>query len=261
MMFKKPRARHSPLKDPPLRYAGQSLDNKIERLTDEILEYAQLPFVLCAFAVFEWWRWYFRVPPLPLFLTVVAILLCGYSAIRIIPLWRQRHNYGQGRDGERYVGQQLEALHAQGFKVLHDICNGHGNIDHVLIGQKGIFTIETKTISKPDGQAEVQYDGKSVVISGFTPDSDPIAQAMAESKWLRGYIRDCTGKDFPVRPVVLYTGWMISKQPRDAEVWVLSGKELPAFLQNEDPRLTPGDVELAYACLCHYVRSTSHEFN
>lgn len=256
-MFKNKRDRHSPLKETPLRYAGQSLDEEMERVTGRVMEYCLLPLLMIVMAGYEWSRWYFHVPYQPWFLTLVAILLGVYSTIRIIPLLRLKRNLEQGRDGERSVGQQLETLHAQGFKVLHDIPSGRGNVDHILIGPKGIFTIETKTISKPEGQAEIHYDGNVVVVNGIAPDRNPIVQAKAESWWLHGLIEERTGKSFFVRPVVVYPGWYISKQPQGAEVWVLNEKALPLFLDKEEVRLQPEDVELAYACLSHYVRSST----
>jgi len=258
-MFKNKRNRRSPLKETLLRYAGQSLDEELERVTGKVMEYCLLPVFMIVVAGYEWSQWYFHVPFQPWFLPVVAILLGVYSAIRIIPLLRLRRNLKQGRDGERWVGQQLETLHAQGFKVLHDIPSGRGNVDHILIGPKGIFTIETKTISKPEGQAEIHYDGNGVLINGIAPDRNPILQAKAESLWLHGLIEERTGKNFPVRPIVVYPGWYISKQPHGAEVWVLNEKALTSFLDQEEVRLQPEDVELAYACLSHYVRSSTPE--
>jgi hypothetical protein len=258
-MFKKKRDRHSPLKETPLRYAGQSLDEEIKRVTGKVKEYYLLPLFMLLMAGYEWSRCYFPVPSQPLVLLVIAILLGVYSTIRIIPLLRFRRNLKKGRDGERSVGRQLETLQAQGFKVLHDILGDQWNVDHLLIGPKGLFTIETKTISKPEGQAEIHYDGNVVVVNGIAPDRNPIVQAKAESRWVHNLIEERTGKSFFVRPVVVYPGWYISKQPQGAEVWVLNEKALPLFLDKEEVRLQPEDVELAYACLSHYVRSSTSE--
>lgn len=44
----------------------------------------------------------------------------------------------------------------------------------------GIFTVETKTFSKPArGNAKVTFDGENILVNGFRPDRDPVTQARA----------------------------------------------------------------------------------
>ncbi len=43
------------------------------------------------------------------------------------------------------VGAILDALTTSGRLTLHDVTGGRGNIDHVLVGPGGVFTIETKS--------------------------------------------------------------------------------------------------------------------
>lgn len=197
------------------------------------------------------------MPQQPVFFTLLAILGGGYGLIRIRMYKRKIRQLRQARDGERAVGQYLETLREKGYKVFHDVCGKDFNIDHVLIGESGIFSIETKTISKPaKGQAEVHYDGERILVNGFAPDRDPITQAKAQAHWLKDLIKDSTGKTFKVQPVVLYPGWYISKQPKGAEVWVLNPKNLPAFLEHEDKALSAPDISLVAYHLSRHVRSS-----
>jgi nuclease-like protein len=57
----------------------------------------------------------------------------------------QSDRWLRGAEGERAVGGVLAQLEDEGWKALHDISLGRGNVDHVLIGPGGIFTIETKS--------------------------------------------------------------------------------------------------------------------
>lgn len=232
-MFGTKKERHSPLKEAPLRQAGQSLDEEISRRWDEMLEYLIVSVVVAVLAGFEWWRWYFNSPPNPWLLTSLALVVCAYCGMRIVPLLHSLRKLKQGRDGERVIGHQLEALRAQGFKVLHDVPGDGWNIDHVLIGIKGIYCVETKTISKQKGETEITYDGQQVRINGLVPDRNPIIQVKSASRWLHDFIKRHTGKDFLLRPVLLYPGWFVSKQPSGSDVWVLNEKVLPAFLEHE----------------------------
>lgn len=58
---------------------------------------------------------------------------------------RDYSNWVQGAEGEEVVGKALEELRAEGWCVIHDVSFGRGNIDHIVVGPGGIFTIETKS--------------------------------------------------------------------------------------------------------------------
>jgi Nuclease-related domain len=70
---------------------------------------------------------------------VVCILLIGRTAAAVVDRW------GRGAAGEELVGEALDGLRECGWFALHDVQLDRGNIDHVLIGPAGIFTIETKS--------------------------------------------------------------------------------------------------------------------
>jgi hypothetical protein len=64
------------------------------------------------------------------------------------------------RDGEKAVSEFLDLFSNEGYRVLHDLVVGDFNIDHIMIGKNGIYTIETKTISKfTKGVQKIYYDG------------------------------------------------------------------------------------------------------
>ena len=103
--------KRSPLNVPPLRYAGQSLDEQIQKIIeDKIDNLAVMGSVPFGFALYEWITWYFKMPPQPMIFTVIAIILAGYSLIRIRSYKRQIKNLRQASQGEKAVGQYLEAL-------------------------------------------------------------------------------------------------------------------------------------------------------
>jgi hypothetical protein len=58
---------------------------------------------------------------------------------------RDYEGWAQGAEGEEVVGQILEGLRERGWFVIHDVSFGRGNIDHIVVGPGGIFTIETKS--------------------------------------------------------------------------------------------------------------------
>jgi hypothetical protein len=250
-------ASRSPLRAAPLSNPGESIGKEIYRLISDDLSIHVLAFVMfICFAVMEWMRYIFNLPLVPKLMTFAAVVTCGYTSVKIVRIRRQLRMLRQGMEGEKAVGQYLERLRERGYQVLHDIPGENFNIDHVLIGQAGIYVIETKTISKPrSGKAVIEYDGEQVKVNGLTPDRDPVTQARALTRWIKELIKESTGRDFPVRPVVLYPGWYITKQPRGAEVWVLNPKGLPTFLDHAEKGITLEDVHLVSYHLCRYVRN------
>ena len=204
--FKKRSEKRSPLKDHPLRNAGQSVDERIQKIIDEDASpYAALIGISITLALYEWWKWYFNKPPQPIVISLAALTVSAYVVMKIYSYKRKLRDLRLARDGERAVGQYLEGLRERGYRVFHDIIGNGFNIDHVLIGPAGVFTIETKTISKPPkGPTQISYDGEKVILDGFAPDRDPVIQAKAQANWLQAQIKESTGKNFKVRPVVLF---------------------------------------------------------
>src|SRR5580704_9796329 len=77
----------------------------------------------------------------------VALLVSMFVISRyVLPLVERRD---RGASGEEHVGALLEELTVQGWRVIHDASFGHGNVDHILIGPPGLFTIETKSHPGP----------------------------------------------------------------------------------------------------------------
>ena len=117
-----------------------------------------------------------------------------------------------------------------------------------------MFAIETKTRSKPGGDARVDYDGKQVKIAGQIPDRDPVAQAQACASRLQRILLEKTGIKVAVRSVVLFPGWYVNDQPRGVETWVLNEKSLVGFLNHEPEKLQPAQVFTLAAALGSYVK-------
>ncbi len=257
-MTKKDKTR-SPLKESPLRNPGQSLDDEINRLAAE----DAFPYIAAAsfgisMAGYEWWRSYFSAPPQPAALTLVAIGIIALAAAKLVSFRRKIRLLSLGRNGERIVGQFLEGLRETGFQIFHDVPGRNFNVDHVVIGPQGIFSIETKTFSKPvRGDAKVTFDGDHILVQGWAPDRDAVVQARAQADWLRDLLLESTGRKALVRPVVVFPGWYVDGHPNGikSDVWVLNPKALPAFIEHEKQVLEPEDVRLFSYHLSRYVRA------
>ena len=241
----------------PLRLPGQSLQEQIDRRVEKTLEFAVAMALAIVFAVMEWFRLFFKSPPQPVGFTFLAVLICSYGMRKILLTRGDLILLKQARNGEMIIGQCLERLRESGYRVLHDIVGYGFNIDHVLIGPTGVYTIETKTLGKPaKGPSEIAYDGETVSVEGFEPDRNPIVQAKAQAGWIKAFLKEVITGDLPVRPVVLYPGWFVKHQPKRCEVLVLNPDLLPGFLKNERESLDKRDIQAIEGYLSVYVRNS-----
>ncbi len=249
----------SPITDKPLRNPGQSLDEAIQNILDE----DAYPLIVAAlFAIVsaghEWWRWYAEIPYNPVLITIFCGGIVAYCIFKLSTLMRQIKILKQARDGEKAVGQYLEALRESGYRVFHDVIGKNFNLDHVIIGPKGIFTIETKTFSKPaEGKATVYFDGNAVSVNGYKPERDPITQAIAQANWLSQFVKESTGHTHAVKPVVVFPGWFVCSGPeaKRSKVWVINPKGLPKFMESSSSELGPEEIKLVAYHLSRYIRT------
>lgn len=248
----------SPLKDKPLRHAGQSLDEEINRLIeDDALPYISTSVLMLVLSMLEWYRWYFQLPPSPYIFTSLALLITGFSTYKIINMRKKIKSLKLGRDGEKEVGQFLEELRVDGTKILHDIRGKNFNLDHVVVSTKGIYLIETKTHSKPSkGKTEILFDGKKLLFNGADYGDRIIIQVKAENKWLSELIEELTARKFPIQPVIAFPGWFVKMtNANDSGIWALNPRGLPTFLNNQQEVMSLEDVQLVSNHLSRYIRS------
>jgi hypothetical protein len=255
-------APRSPLKSKPLRNPGQSLDEEIQRVIDD---QAMAPYVaivmLWTIALIEWFFVWRDLPRQPWVFTIAALIGTAWLIFRLVRIRRKVRALQLGRDGERAVGQFLDGLREGGARIFHDVPALGFNLDHVVISTHGIYVVETKTITKPSPDAKVIYDGEQVTVAGFRPDRNPVAQAAAEASWLRQLLQQSTGRELPVRGVVVYPRWWIEQtnKERQREVWVLEPKALPKFIENAQRVISAEDVAMAAYHLSRYVRGENRE--
>ena len=158
----------------------------------------------------------------------LALLASMFCISRyVLPLVERRD---RGASAEEFVGGLLEGLAGWEWQVIHDASLGRGNIDHVLIGPPGAFTVETK--SRP-GPVRV---GR---IHGGT-----LRQALAQ----RRAIERITG--LPVEPLLVFsTAWVDRPLARRRGVRVVPARMLLGYLIKRRPLLSLAQIETAHGLL------------
>ncbi|WP_420311280.1 nuclease-related domain-containing protein [Streptomyces sp. YS-B37] len=111
-------------------------------------------------------------------------------------------NWYTGLEGERRVGRELERLSSFGWRVLHGVeKNNGGDIDHLLIGPGGVFTVNTKTHQG----ASVWVGDTMAKINGGQ--SYPYAAASkAEASYVRGVLSRYCDFAVPVESALVFVG-------------------------------------------------------
>jgi len=248
----------SPIKDKPLRYVAQSADEAIDDLLNEKVFFYWMAAVICLMVVlWEWVRFYNPLNHQPILLSAVCgifMVFCGYKIYKHI---KKLKGLKLGRTGERVVGQYLETLRESGAQVYHDILGDKFNVDHVVISNKGIFVVETKTYSKPaKGNAVIKYDGERVLINGRESKTDVITQAKAAASYIKKILKDSTGKEFETFPVVLFPGWFVEGAGnKKGKLWVLEPKAFRTFVDTQKVILQDEDVNLTSYHLSRHIRN------
>lgn len=172
----------------------------------------------------------------------VALLVSMFAISRyVLPLLERRD---RGASGEEHVGALLDAL-PQGWRVIHDASLGHGNVDHVVIGRAGVFTVETKSHPGPVRVGRVH---------GAT-----LGQAQAQ----RRAIERVT--ELAVEPLIAYSrAWVDRPLARRKGVRVMPARMLRPYLVKQGERLSEQQVEqaherLARALLAEQARRRTRE--
>jgi hypothetical protein len=155
--------------------------------------------------------------------SALALLVCILAISRyVLPLVERRD---RGASAEEHVGGLLEQL--AGWRVIHDASMGHGNVDHVLMGPAGVFTVETKSHPGPVRVSRVH--------------GETIRQAHAQRK----AVEAITG--LTVEPLVVFSrAWVDRPLSRRKGVRVLPARMLLSYLTKRRRALSPEQIELAH---------------
>ncbi|MCL5428218.1 MAG: NERD domain-containing protein [Chloroflexi bacterium] len=179
-----------------------------------------------------------------------------YFGVRLYKAWYKVQDYRLGRDGEQQVGHQFERLRKNGMEVFHDIVAENFNVDHVLISNKGIFVIETKTFRKPEkANQKIHFDGQHVFRNDRLIVPNPVLQARWNAQWLKRLLKEYTGENFKIKPVVVFPGWFVETKGnlKNNDVWALNPEQLQAFISYEPDVLNQTEINLIASHISRYI--------
>jgi hypothetical protein len=142
----------------------------------------------------------------------------------------------RGANGERITALWLGRL-PDGWHVFHDVPVGErgANIDHVVVGPAGVFTVNTKNLT-----GKLWVGAKSIRRNGHP--TDYLRKAVAEASRASRLLSAALGRQVGVRAVlaILADEWTILEEPADVIVRGPRGAKNLMLAQPEV--LTPREV-------------------
>ncbi|MET9271102.1 nuclease-related domain-containing protein [Kribbella sp. NPDC003557] len=154
------------------------------------------------------------------------------------PLSNDGNHWYQGALGEREVGRLLSKL-GPGWTVLHAVPIGRrgADIDHVVVGPAGVFTINTKH----HANQKVWVADRALMISGTR--QHHIRNAEFECRRTANLLTKALGRPVPVTPVIaVVNAQKLTIRNPPTTVAVVDARRLVKLLKRQPAVLTPDDL-------------------
>ena len=243
----------APFKDLQRRPAGETIRLKLENLDDRINDETMWLVIFPVLLVFGLFTRHPKDWITPVLFFVVSAGAAAFFGVRLFKLLRSRANYRLGFEGERFVGEELSRLMMLGFEIYHDVPFDGFNMDHVLVGPRGVFVVETKTRRKPVNEVgkkeyRVQFDG--VLLQWpWGADSYGIEQAKNNAKTLAAWLGSAAGENVWVTPILTLPGWLVERKTLNDAIHILNPKEIYQVCASQPEKLTEPQIRR----ICHQL--------
>jgi hypothetical protein len=149
----------------------------------------------------------------------------------------ESRSWKKGATGERIVGLQLRRLDRTTWHVFHDVPVGSrgANIDHVVIGPAGVFTVNTK-----HRKGRVVVTPRSLTVEGYRTDYLP--KSVQEARRAADLLTRASGRYVLVRPVLAMIVDDLEIKDPPTDVTVVGPGGLIRWLREQPASLLPADV-------------------
>lgn len=243
--YKQQKEIRSPFTRDLLRSPGQSLLAKLDAINEDLMVYLLYATLgpLTIYSVNISLFYFQKVPKAHFHVWIslcVGIAIIIFFIYKVSKLLSKRRLIRLGYEGELAVGQELDQLMRDGFYVYHDFPADKFNIDHIVVGAKGVFAVETKARSKPTTKnrvedATVEYDGRTL----YFPKGDDfktIDQAKRQATWLSNWLGNAIGEPIAARAIVALPGWFVKRSSSEG-ISVVNPKQFSSLFEHIKPRL------------------------
>ena len=152
------------------------------------------------------------------------------------------------RDANIAIGHQLQQLSNGLARVFHDVATSAGIVDHVIIGQNGLYAVNV-IARRTRKSGDATLDGHAIQYSNSKKE-DSIVDISAKTVRLEKEFREVLGQKVRVRSVIALPGWDIEAQVNDdyllvneKNIAMLSGwKDATDHLMDDDVEILQNDL-------------------
>ena len=239
-----------------LRPPGYSLSVRFDEIADALVFHMLKAVFLGSFSgLFALITYSLLVAHAPAWWLAICILLfvlfvtaCVMATRRAFGRFQEGRDIRLGLRGEQAVAEALNEAADNGSRSFHDLQTDKvGNIDHVAIGARGVFLVETKARRRrasrnAQAEHEVIYDGEFLQFP-FYRDSMPIEQAKINAKWLSNFLEKKTGEPVWVEPPVVLPGRYVTFSGKENfPVKAMNANYLVGYLRGQGQKIAPAQV-------------------
>lgn len=141
----------------------------------------------------------------------------AWAIARILDRGKARRRCIAALKVELFTTQELNRLMGAGCTVLHDVPAERFKIDHVVIGPRAVYLVETKPVRRPrstglQDHCKVAFDGETLHFPDFSSRA-AVDEARRQAQWLAAHLREATHLTVPVIATVALPGWWIDATP------------------------------------------------
>jgi hypothetical protein len=223
-------------------FARQSRRNEIDRLRDEQL----LPLLLFMFAFWivcavEWTQKVAGAAPDPRFWTLLSLIVTVYGGVQVFRLQGRLSHIGTSKQANKKVLEILDRVRSKGFVAFHGLAGNSRNIDHVVVGPAGVYTIEAKARS---GSGTIDYrSDNELVFAGRIKDGRPLHQARSSACAVQTRLNENLDESYRVKALVVFLGnWQVHREREDFSVDVTTADQLEDYFDTQPPELTSKEI-------------------
>lgn len=234
--------RKRPVSDKLLRSPGESLRKRRDELNERLIWLCVIAAVMPVMGAMVW------PDPLHPISWGISLSLAGAGMLPLFKTLKTWRAYDLGCSGECAVGEELNQLMLDGYRVFHDYPAGpNWNIDHIVIGPSGVYAIETKTRRKkrpanggPDHK--IVFDGKALHFPCGTTTCG-LKQARDNAAALGEQLSKALAEPIHVHPILTFPGWFITRTGKNDVCVVNPGQIRERIVTQGPPQLSPRQIE------------------
>ena len=151
-----------------------------------------------------------------------GVVALGWFGQELATLWPERVGLLRAIEAQTVTGQSLNMLMRQKYWVFHDVHIGGHRINHLVIGPRGVFCVDSMWRRvrgslgwrgrKPPPSPQAVFDGEKMHFPGWE-ETDSFEDAQIQAEWLGEWLADRAGEppdSVPSHAAVALPGWQVT---------------------------------------------------